>query len=77
MADSHFTFTLDLRTAPRVFHHVVHDHLPPGTSSWRVDSDAIYLTGTVDELRAFGYAIIEAADARSRELAEKEAATWA
>lgn len=68
MAAVDFTFSIDLATAPRVHHHVAHEHMP-GTSSWRIDTNTFYFHGTVDELRAFGHALIEAADARMATLA--------
>ncbi len=59
MADFYLTFTLNLADAPKVHHHVNHKNTNEAT--WRVDSDAIYLHGTVEQLRAFGESVLAAA----------------
>lgn len=51
MANTYFTFTLNLNDAPRVIKHCTHQHRD--TITWRVDDAAIYFNGTPTQLLAF------------------------
>jgi rubrerythrin len=54
MANTYFTFTLNLDDAPRVIKHCTHQHRNgDDTIAWRVDDAAIYFTGTPTQLLAF------------------------
>jgi hypothetical protein len=64
MADI-FNTTHVALTGATVTHHCEHGH---GRSSWRLESvdggsDALYFTGTVTELKAFGESVLRAAEA--------------
>lgn len=62
---THTTVNIDLAEIQRVEHHCNHED---GTASWRIDydgmgCDSLYLTGTVDQLKAFRNLIQKALEA--------------